>query len=323
MLSVQMTLLQPTVTAAAEPVDETSVPAVPSPAPTALLSEATLTDNLWQFVSSEKDSRIVDTWQIQPADGEVVLVCRGEPYGYLKTSKVYADFKIGLEWRYPVDENGNSGVLLYTNGQSKDNVWPTAMQVQLHQPVCGSIFPSGDAKSDNEIRDVREFCKPLNQWNSCEITSIGGRISVEMNGRKVGVVTGCQPDRGGIALQSEGSEIHFRRIFVTELAGGDPDDAAISGMPAWHLTPSRGCPPDVTEFSNVGPSVFEQYVDFTPHFSIHGMSQYVVHRECLAPDGHPVRARGHVRVEVDAETTDSLSHHRSPLRSRLHRQLSR
>ncbi len=298
-------------------------PGVDEMQPVSLLSAPTLTKNVWTFASSEKDAKLADTWEVQQSDGETILVCRGEPYGYLKTTQVFTDFKFGLEWRYPVDVNGNSGVLLYTNSHDKDTVWPTAMQVQLHQPVCGSIFPSGAAKSDNEIRDVREFCKPLNQWNSCEITSTGGQLSVEMNGRKVGVVTGCQPDRGGIALQSEGSEIHFRRIWVKELDGGEPTDAAVSLVPQWQQMPLLTCPSWRTPFRRHEPFGFDQYVIFTPHTLPDGMTHHVVHRECLAPDGHSVRARGRVRLDMVATTPDVSLDRRYLVRSRHRRQLSR
>ena len=39
-----------------------------------------------------------------------------------------------------------------------------------------------------------------------------------INGIKLGEVTGCDPSKGAIALQSEGSEIHFRNLVVEELA---------------------------------------------------------------------------------------------------------
>ena len=88
--------------------------------------------------------------------------------------------------------------------------------MQLHGPTAGSIFPSGDAKTDNKLM-VRDLSRPLGQWNTCVITSKGGRVSVVINGKKAGEVTGSQPSRGSIALQSEGSEVHFRRVMLKVL----------------------------------------------------------------------------------------------------------
>ena len=136
------------------------------------------------------------------------------PEGYLRTDIDFDDFEMGLEWMYPTDENGNSGVLL--NMALKDKIWPDSIQLQLHRPTAGSIFPSGEGKSENTL-ELRDRSVDLNKWNTCRITSRGAKLTVEVNGKKVGEVRGCIPSRGRIALQSEGSEIHFRKIWIRKL----------------------------------------------------------------------------------------------------------
>lgn len=289
--------------------------AAPADVEISLLADGELSDDTWSFISPQRDATLADTWHIGQSDGEMALICRGEPYGYLKTKRVFENFQLKLEWKFPFDEHGNSGILLYTNGQEKDKVWPTAMQVQLHQPVCGSIFPSGNAKSDNEIRDVRDFGRPVNQWNSCEITSAGGRISVVINGKKVGVVSGCRPDKGGIALQSEGSEVHFRRIRLTEFAEGNLPSIPVSQVPASNL-------PCMDECGTIGS--FHADAGFDPWISARSLRryrrldekalQYVVYRDPLAADDYPLRARDHERFMVapawPASGTDRHAHFR-------------
>jgi hypothetical protein len=274
-----------------------------------LLSDDVISEKVWVFISREKEAPLTETWQLQQLEGEAVLVCRGEPYGYLKTTKAFADFQLKLEWRFPFDENGNSGILLYTNGQEKDQVWPTAIQVQLHQPVCGSVFCSGGAQSDNEIRDVHDVCKAVNEWNSCEITSMGGRLSVEMNGKQVGVVTGCRPNSGGIALQSEGSEVHFRRIRVTELKDGDNRlPSARSGSA--HLRHSRRVRAgSVLSLSLPEPrGGFVGVADCIPgRPCVDRMNAHVVDRDRLVRDDHPVRTRRRERLVVDAHPEDACA----------------
>lgn len=207
-----------------------------------LLVTSLLTDSLreedWVFYSREEAAKLADTWGIVQDGEDPILVCTGAPYGYLRTTRQYEDFEMELEWRFPHDENGNSGILLYTSDE--DKVWPDSIQVQLHQPVAGSIFPSAAARSDNEIRDVRNVARPINHWNVCRISSNGGTISVDINGKKIGEVTGCRPNRGWIGLQSEGSEVHFRRIRIREMP-----PAAAPEPPA---DPSTG---------SLDPSVFE------------------------------------------------------------------
>ena len=171
----------------------------------------------WKHFSGKRDAPLGETWKVQPnPSGEgVVLVCLGDPYGYVKTSEEYQNFELGLEWKYPSDENGNSGILLFVHGE--DRIWPTAIQVQLHQPVAGSTFPAGEARSDNELRTVPTLARPVNQWNECTVFVVNGRVEVSLNGKKVGAVTGCEPQRGAVALQSEGSEIHFRNLWIRAL----------------------------------------------------------------------------------------------------------
>jgi len=59
--------------------------------------------------------------------------------------------------------------------------------------------------------------KPIGQWNTYEITLDQGRLTLVINGEKVNEATNCDEVAGAIGLQSEGGEIHFRAIQVTEL----------------------------------------------------------------------------------------------------------
>ncbi len=182
-----------------------------------------LTEDLtahWKQFSSLPATEDAPVWKIVRDDDakEFVLVCSGEPKGYLHTTDAWADFELTLEWKYPKDTDGNSGVLVYT--QLEPRIWPTSMQVQLHQPKAGCVFPSGDAMSDQSSEAEPELARPVNTWNECRIVSRGGRLAVEVNGKKAGEVGGARPLAGRIALQSEGSVVHFRRIRIRKL---DPE----------------------------------------------------------------------------------------------------
>lgn len=176
----------------------------------------------WLHFSSEPTSPLNATWQIrrEPDDAkdakekEFVLVCLGKPDGYVRTEKEYENFELGMEWKYPTDPNGNSGILLYT--LEKDMIWPKSVQVQLHRPTAGSVFPSIGAKVDNPL-PAKDLSRAVNEWNECVITSFEGKLSVTVNGHKIGDVTGCMPQKGCVGLQSEGSEIHFRKLWIKPL----------------------------------------------------------------------------------------------------------
>ena len=195
-------------------------------APKKLLDSNAFPGREWVFFSGKKDAKIGDTWTIEQSSDGPVLICRGEPHGYIRTTKPHEDFEFGLEWKYPSDENGNSGVLLYTD--QEDRIWPTAVQVQLHTHKTGSIVVSGSAKLENEIRTKNGLSRPVNLWNELVITSRNGKMNLKINGKDVGTVVVLAPTGGRIGLQSEGSEVHFRKIWLRDLsaktARSDPDD---------------------------------------------------------------------------------------------------
>jgi hypothetical protein len=172
----------------------------------------------WTFFSAEGDPKAV--WKAievegkNGADDELQCKGKGKPFGYIRTQKLYGDFVFTLEWKYPNDVNGNTGVLIHTGKDNK--IWPNAIQAQLHAPTAGSIFPSGDAKTNNKLM-ASGLSKPVNQWNTLHIRSEAGGVVVTINGKKAGEVTGCQPSMGRISLQSEGSEVHFRRVMLEPL----------------------------------------------------------------------------------------------------------
>lgn len=173
-------------------------------------------DKHWHFHTAENGTARSATWKVQKGQkpDEDVLICLGKPFGYIRTKELYENYEFSLEWKYPQDKDGNSGILIHTSDE--DRIWPKSIQVQLHTPTAGSIFPIKPATTANRV-DAKGHCKPVNQWNTCVITCRKGTIGVVINGQKSGEVTGCLPSKGAIALQSEGSAIHFRRIQLRKL----------------------------------------------------------------------------------------------------------
>lgn len=172
----------------------------------------------WKHYHADPAVPLAAVWKVvMEQDGELlerVLICTGQPKGFLQTIGLYEDFELTLQWKFPDDANGNSGVLVYTQDESR--IWPTSMQIQFHQPKAGSVFPSGGAKSDNRTEKT-DLARPINMWNDCRIISRGGRLAVEINGTNAGETTGSVPSSGSIALQSEGAVVHFRRMKIRRL----------------------------------------------------------------------------------------------------------
>ncbi len=172
-----------------------------------------------------------DVWSVK--DG--VLVCKGEPLGYLSTKQQFKNFKLTLQWRWaPGKEPGNSGVLLRIAGDAVTFL-PKCAEAQLKSGSAGDIWGfygyqlKGDAARLREIKKheqlgdfmgvglIKANEKEPGQWNTYEITMQEGQLTLVVNGEKVNEATDCDVLAGAIGLQSEGGEIHFRSICVTPL----------------------------------------------------------------------------------------------------------
>jgi hypothetical protein len=180
----------------------------------------------WTFFLEDPALKVGDVWRIEPKDG--VIVCKGRPAGYLRTVKDYTNFILRLEWRFnPVTkEAGNSGVLL--RAQSPDKIWPRSIEAQLQSGAAGDFwlidgFPLEtppervDQGAPQHRLRTRTNEKPLGEWNEYEIVCDGGKVIVRVNGETLNEGTNAAVLPGKIALQSEGTEIHFRNIRLTPL----------------------------------------------------------------------------------------------------------
>ena len=196
----------------------------------------------WDYFSSDGTTQLSEAWFLKSVDEQQQLICQGTPKGFLYTKTQYSNFRLTFEWKYVTDPNSNSGVLIYT--QKEPRLWPTAMQVQLHQPLAGCIFPGGDATSDSSTK-LEGLAREIGEWNSCVIVSEGGKLSVEINGHKAGEVSGCKPSTGFIALQAEGSETHFRKLMLQVLPPPEATPAVTVEAPT-PVVPPKELPKEAT-----------------------------------------------------------------------------
>ena len=154
-----------------------------------------------------------------------VIICSGNPAGYLRTDDSYEDFVLSLEWRWDpaTKQAGNSGVLVRTIGA--DKVWPKSVEAQLMHGNAGYLlgidgYPmKGEATRTNGrvIAFSENAENPPGEWNRYVITVDGGNVTLEINGKKVNEATDVEVNNGTICLQSEGTPIHFRNITIREL----------------------------------------------------------------------------------------------------------
>jgi hypothetical protein len=169
-----------------------------------------------------------DVWSVR----EGLLICKGEPLGYMYTDQDYTSFRLLVEWRWaPGTTPGNNGVLMRINGEPRGV--PRCIEAQLKSGDAGDLYGffgmkiSGDpARMKREanhalVGDMVGVTKMASleaapgEWNVIEIEADGPHITVWVNGQKANEAQDCDVLAGPIGLQSEGGEIHFRRVILT------------------------------------------------------------------------------------------------------------
>ncbi len=186
--------------------------------------------NAWRSYLVAHDVGRGKVWNFR--DG--VIICKGEPMGYLFTPKSYKNFKLTVEYRWaPGKEPGNSGLFLRLNG--KPGFLPRTIECQLKNGSAGDLYGFQGMKISGEAARVqtiehKEFGtllgvkamsyneKEPGEWNTVEVVADGPSVKVSMNGKLVNEATDCEVVAGPIGLQSEGGEIHFRKVQVMPLA---------------------------------------------------------------------------------------------------------
>lgn len=162
-----------------------------------------------------------DIWRVR---GEAIY-CEGKPNGYIRTENKYKNYHLHVEWRWP-EEPTNSGVLLHATGP--DKVWPVCIECQLMAGKAGDFVLMGGAgltvdEVDRQNAEKRFVLvakkaatseKPAGQWNSYDIHCKGGSIRCYVNGVLQNEGTDATLKSGWICLQSEGSPIEFRNIYI-------------------------------------------------------------------------------------------------------------
>jgi hypothetical protein len=73
----------------------------------------------------------------------------------------------------------------------------------------------GKARRILNLTDNSE--KPVGEWNTMAIEAVGRSIRVWVNGDLVNDGSDATADHGRIALQSEGSEVEFRKILLAQI----------------------------------------------------------------------------------------------------------
>ena len=177
----------------------------------------------WKLYTREPGHDVTKTWSV--ANG--LLRCEGKPAGYMRTEKDYADYLFHVEWRWPGEKGGNSGVLVHMS--EPDVVWPRSLECQLASGNAGDFWVIGGletaehAKANERVKGRRTIKlrdsseKPVGEWNTYDIICRDDWVVVLVNGVLQNVATKCSASSGKICLQSEGTPIEFRNVYIEPL----------------------------------------------------------------------------------------------------------
>ncbi|AHM58756.1 hypothetical protein D770_02435 [Flammeovirgaceae bacterium 311] len=166
------------------------------------------------------------------------LVSLGTPNGHLITDKIYKNYVLEVEYRFPA-EPGNCGVLVHASTpRALYSMFPKSIEVQMMHENAGDFWcivedisvpdmesrrgpkeewgiTEGKQRRIVNLTDGSE--NPLGEWNKMKIECLGNSIKVWVNDELVNHGFNSTAEEGHIALQAEGSEVEFRKVELTPL----------------------------------------------------------------------------------------------------------
>lgn len=167
-----------------------------------------------------------------------LLVSLGTPGGHLITDKKYKNFRIEVTYRFSATP-GNCGLLVFASTpRALYEMFPKSIEVQLMSEQAGDFWciqeditvPDMEARrgpkenwgvNGEKLRRVKNLTdgseKPIGEWNTVVVECVENSIKVWVNNDLVNYGYDATASIGQIALQSEGSEVEFRKVVLTPI----------------------------------------------------------------------------------------------------------
>ena len=172
----------------------------------------------WDF--KLKDSSVDPSKVFTIKDGTIHIA--GDPFGYMRTKEIYSEYKLHVEWRWPVEAT-NSGV--FVHAQQPDTIWLKCVECQLKAGSAGDFVCMNGAemneRTDKTKPSVKKMAesseKPVGEWNTMDVVCKDNTIEVTVNGVLQNKATNVNLNKGSICLQSEGKDVEFKNVFLTKL----------------------------------------------------------------------------------------------------------
>jgi hypothetical protein len=169
-------------------------------------------ENWKRVASSDKPVEGTSRWSYDAATG--ILSCDGTGLRERLLHPVKrSDGVLRVEWRFPADAvRPSAGLVVRT--EPDGSAW---FQVPLAAATVGTIFGAvtdaagGTRRFSSGVRRP-ELLKKGDEWNVAEITCIGTRLTVRINGGVAADWNGCTVAAAHVGLEADGSPVEFRGI---------------------------------------------------------------------------------------------------------------
>jgi hypothetical protein len=160
-------------------------------------------------------------WSVK--DGEIV--CQGKRWSFLRYDReAFADFTLHVE--FLMARGCNSGVGIRTGPidlADPQNTRPSCFcyEIQLLDDAGEPPTEHSTGSLYRYVAPAENPIRPAGEWNELEITCIGPRIRVVLNGRTIQdfdqtslPATRDKPLSGNVCLQNHGHLIRFRNVRI-------------------------------------------------------------------------------------------------------------
>ena len=166
-----------------------------------------------------------------------MLVALGEPLGHIVTNAEHENYRLEVEYRF-TKEAGNGGVMLHSSTlRAVNDLFPQSLEVQMKHENAGDFWCfqedievpdmetrrgpkenwGSTADKQRNIPKLTNAENPAGEWNKLTIESVEDEVKVWLNDVLVNYGYNCTAQKGKIALQSEGSEIEFKKVDLTPI----------------------------------------------------------------------------------------------------------
>jgi hypothetical protein len=188
------------------------------------------------------------TWTVgKDVDGTPTIVCSGHPTGVLRTATMYENFVCEFDFSHR-EPKTNAGFFVWSDAiTARGQPFTRSIEVQVMDGIeatkeingkteiiytsHGDIFSihGSTMKPDRPHPDGWQRClpserraKPAPEWNHYKVTGNNGTLKLEVNGKEVSGGVDISPRKGYLCLESEGGEVWFKNLVITELPAASP-----------------------------------------------------------------------------------------------------